>query len=170
MNMKPKTKVPSLSFPLVNDTQWNLEQQEPKTFTLIVAYRGKHCPVCKKQLEALQDQLDDFTDRGISVVAVSMDSEERAKSSYKEWDINDVPVGYGMKEETARELGLYISESISEKEPKKFSEPGLFLIKPDGTLYSSSIQTMPFARPQWDDLLKGVDFITKKDYPSRGAH
>ena len=53
-------------------------------------------------------------------------------------------------------------------EPEKFSEPGLFLVKPDGTLYAAFIQTMPFARPPLDQLLGAIDFIKEKDYPARG--
>ena len=47
-------------------------------------------------------------------------------------------------------------------------EPGLFLVRPDGTLYAASIQTMPFARPHVADVLAAVDYITKKAYPPRG--
>jgi hypothetical protein len=52
------------------------------------------------------------------------------------------------------------------KVPK--SEPGLFLIRPDGTLYCSSVQTMPFARPHVGDVLQAIAFITEKNYPPRG--
>ena len=38
----------------------------------------------------------------------------------------------------------------------------------DGTLYWSAIQTMPFARPQFRELLSAVDFVISKDYPARG--
>lgn len=166
----PKTRVPNLQLPLVNDTQWKLDAQSPKFMTLLIFYRGLHCPVCKKQLEALKDQLSEFDERGINLVAISMDSEKRAKKSYDEWDIASIPVAYNLSEKDAREWGLYISEAISDKESEVFSEPGLFLIRPDGTLYSSSVQSMPFARPRWEDLLKGIDFIKKEEYPARGGH
>jgi hypothetical protein len=51
-----------------------------------------------------------------------------------------------------------------------FSEPGVFLIKPDQTLYYGSTQTMPFARPSFADLLAAVDFAIQKDYPARGEY
>ena len=53
-------------------------------------------------------------------------------------------------------------------EPALFNEPGLFLIKPDGTLYCASVQTMPFTRPQLADLLTALDFIAERNYPARG--
>ena len=164
----PKTKVPSLEVSLINDTNWKLSEQKPENFTLIIFYRGLHCPVCKAQLEDLASQLDKFTERGINVIAISGDTEKRAKISGEDWDIPSLPIGYNLSMEKAREYGLFISKAISDKEPDYFTEPGLFLIKPDGTLFFSSVQSMPFARPQFDDLLGGIDFIMKKDYPARG--
>jgi hypothetical protein len=44
----------------------------------------------------------------------------------------------------ARLWGLYVSAGHGE-EPAFFNEPGVFLVRPDGTLYYGSTQTMPFA-------------------------
>jgi len=46
-----------------------------------------------------------------------------------------------------KKWGLYISEEIGKssigiEEPAKFSKPGIFLIKPDKTLYYCATQTM----------------------------
>lgn len=75
----------------------------------------------------------------------------------------------------AREWGLYISTSrgmtsIGIEEPARFSEPGVFLVRPDGTLYYGAVQTMPFARPHFDELLAAIDFALAKDYPARGEY
>ena len=51
-----------------------------------------------------------------------------------------------------------------------FSDPGVFLVRPDGTLYYGSTQTMPFARPAFQDLLGAIDFAISKDYPARGEY
>lgn len=166
--IKPRTKVPSLEVSLINDEIWNIEKQNPDTFTMIIFYRGLHCPVCKKQIESLKTKLSDFTERGVNVVAISMDSEKRAKLSSEKWDVASVPIGYGMSEAKAREWGLYISKAVSDSEPDVFSEPGLFIIRPDSTLYCSSIQTMPFARPTFNSILMAIDFVVKEDYPARG--
>jgi hypothetical protein len=53
-------------------------------------------------------------------------------------------------------------------EPPLFSEPGIFLVRPDRTLYFSSVQTMPFARPHLADILGALDFVIAEDYPARG--
>jgi peroxiredoxin len=166
--IKPKTKTPELIVDLINDTQWELKKQEPEHFTMIVFYRGLHCPVCKKYLENIKTKLEDFSERGVNVIAISMDTERKAQKTSQEWDITSLPMGYELSEESAREWGLYISNGIKEAEPETFSEPGFFLIKPDGSLYCSSVQSMPFARPHLDDLLKAIDFVKEEDYPASG--
>jgi hypothetical protein len=54
------------------------------------------------------------------------------------------------------------------EEPKLFAEPGLFLTKPDGTLYWASISTMPFARAYFGEIAQAIDFALSKNYPARG--
>lgn len=68
--LKPGNKVPALMLPLTNDAQYDLAKQNADNFKLVVFYRGKHCPICKTYLEELAGKLDQFTKRGISVVAV----------------------------------------------------------------------------------------------------
>jgi hypothetical protein len=84
-------------------------------------------------------------------------------------------VGYGLSLKSARQWGLYISASrgvtsIGIEEPELFSEPGVFIVRPDGSLYYGAVQTMPFARPQFQDLLGAIDFAIAKDYPARGEY
>lgn len=83
--------------------------------------------------------------------------------------------GYGLSLAKAREWGLYLSRSrgttsIGIEEPALFSEPGLFLVKPDQTLYYGSVQTMPFVRPHFSELVSALDFVIKNDYPARGEY
>ena len=165
--IKPRTETPDLTIDLVDGKKWTLSEQSPEHFTMIIVYRGKHCPVCKKYLKTLEKHMQDFTHKGVSVVAISANTKELATESVKEWDIPNVPVGYNFPIEEARTWGLFISEGIKD-EPKVFVEPGLYLIRPDRTLYASSIQTMPFARPDLVDILKSIDFVVENDYPARG--
>ncbi len=164
----PREQSPKLSFPLTSGEQWSLNEQNPKSFTMIVFYRGLHCPVCKEYTKTLQKLKDKYADRGVDIVTVSMDSEEKARTSVQEWGIENLDVGYGLSEEQARNWGLYFSNSIKEEEPELFSEPGLFLVRPDGELYYAAVNSMPFGRPDPESLLQAIDFIQKNDYPARG--
>lgn len=84
-------------------------------------------------------------------------------------------VGWGLPLEVARAWGLYLSAgrgktSIGIEEPALFSEPGVFLIKPDNSIYYLSVQSMPFVRPSFAEMVQALDFVIKNDYPARGEH
>jgi peroxiredoxin len=168
MAIKPRTKVPALDLPLLGGGRFEVADRQPRSFTMIVAYRGLHCPICKTYIRDLDRKLDDFVQKGVDALAISTDTKERAEQSKSEWGIERLPIAYGLTIEKACEWGLFISASIKENEPALFAEPGLFLVKPDSTLYAASIHTMPFARPSFSDVPAAVDFVTQKNYPARG--
>lgn len=166
----PNEKTPDLDLPLTIRARFQLSAQTPENFTMLVFYRGKHCPVCKKYLEEIGSRLDEITEHGLSPFAISMDSSERAQVAGEDWATGDLPLAYDLSEKQAREWGLYISEKRPDSdEPEKFSEPGLFLIRPDGTLFFAQVQSAPFTRPSLDELLEGMEMVTKQDYPARGT-
>lgn len=137
--------------------------------SLVFFYRGVHCPICKTQMEELAGRRGELAEMGIETVAVSMDSEERARRQREEWDLGDMPIGYGLSEASAREWGLYISTKAKDAEPDIFAEPGIVAVNPDGSLYALWLQTVPFARPTLDGLKKGLSFVLDNDYPVRGT-
>lgn len=166
--IKPGCTVPNMDLPLVGGGRFCLSGEKPAAFAMIVFYRGLHCPVCQSYLRDLNRKLADFENAGVSVVAVSSDSAERASTAKAEWGLDALRLAFDLPIQLARDWGLYVSRGISDKEPAEFVEPGLFLIKPDRTLYAASVQTMPFARPSFADILAAVQFVIKNDYPARG--
>ncbi|MUP45536.1 redoxin domain-containing protein [Gramella sp. BOM4] len=169
-NLKPGQQVPDLILDTTKGVKWNLQESKPENFTLLIVYRGIHCPVCKKYLEELNEKVDDFRDKGVEVVCVSSNAKELAYQTVEEWEVENLDIAYGMDTEEGRKWGLYVSEAIKESEPEAFLEPALFIIRPDNSLYSASIQSMPFARPRIEELLKSISFVIKEDYPARGSH
>lgn len=169
----PRQKVPSLALPEVGGGTWKLSDQSPESFTMIVFYRGLHCPICSRYLGNLNAKAGDFASKGVGIVVASSDTEERAGAAKSEWGLDKLNVAYGLDLDAAREWGLYISSgtgktSTGHEEPALFNEPGLFLVRPDGTLYFGTTQTMPFARPSFADILGAVGFVLDRNYPARG--
>jgi peroxiredoxin len=152
----------------VGGGEWSLADRSPDNFSMLVFYRGLHCPVCRRYLRELEGLVTDYSERGVETVAVSMDDRDRAERAREEWELSELPLGYGLDEETARAWGLYLSAAIKEEEPELFSEPGLFLVEPDGEIYYAAINSMPFGRPSLEEMLKSVDFVLGKEYPARG--
>jgi peroxiredoxin len=167
--LMPLQPVPELDLPLVGGGRFVLSDSRPELFTMLLFYRGYHCPVCHNQLDDLKEKLPRLAELGVEPLAVSMDSEVRAGESVEEWELEGLRVAYGMSERTARAFGLYISSAISDKEPERFSEPGLLLVNPDRTLYFASIQTSPFTRPPLDELIQGLGYVKSHGYPARGT-
>ena len=169
----PRQAVPALEVATIDGGTWCLVDQAPAHFTLIAFYRGLHCPICSNYLGDLHRRLDDFAATGVGVIAVSSDNEDRARQAKADWKLDQLSIGYGLSLDQARAWGLYISSgqgktSIGVEEPALFSEPGLFLVRPDGTLYFGAVQTMPFARPRFADIHQAVKFVIDMDYPARG--
>lgn len=169
----PRQTVPPFAVATVDGGVWRLAERTPPHFTLIVVYRGLHCPICKGYLADLERRLPGLQERGVEVIAVSSDDEARARRAKAEWGLETLTVGYGLDLATARRWGLYVSAGLGAtsagvEEPPLFVEPGLFLVRRDGTLYFASVQTMPFARPHFTDIAKAIEFVLAKDYPARG--
>ena len=169
----PRQAVPALEVATIDGGIWRLADQAPAHFTLIAFYRGLHCPICSNYLRDLQRRLDDFAASGVGAIAVSSDEEDRAGQAKADWKLDQLTIGYGLSLDQARAWGLYISSgqgktSTGVEEPALFSEPGLFLVRPDGTLYFGTVQTMPFARPHFADIHQAVKFVIEKNYPARG--
>ncbi len=165
---RPGTAAPVLELPVVGGATFRLGDRTPELFTMLVFNRGLHCPVCRAQLSELDRRFDELAQRGIDVVSICGESEERATRMRDEWKLEKLPLAYGLSEAQMREWGLFVSHGISDDEPAVFNEPGLFLISPDGTVYYESILSMPVGRPRLDDLLGGIDYWTANDYPARG--
>lgn len=173
MTIKPGQPAPALEVDTAGGGRWSLAAQKPEQFTMIVFYRGLHCPICRKYTVELNGMVEEFGKRGVSILVVSTDPKARAEEAKSKWGLPNLTVGCGVPIEAAREWGLYISAghgptSTGVEEPALFAEPGLFLVKPDGTLYWGSTSTMPFARPHFSEILQAIDFAVAKNYPARG--
>lgn len=173
--LMPRQKTPDLSVPLVGGGRFDLSTETSERGTIVCFYRGLHCPICARYLGEFEKLVDDFAARGCGSVAISSDGQERAAAMAEKVGGGKLRYGHDLPLPVARDWGLYISTSrgktsIGIEEPALFAEPGLFLINPDQTLYYMSVQTMPFVRPHFRELLGAIDFAIENDYPARGEY
>lgn len=171
----PRQKTPNLTLPLLDGTQFDLTTEGSDRGTVICFYRGLHCPICANYLKELEKRVADFAERGVTCVAVSSDGQERTQAMADKIEAKSLRFAYDLPLDVAREWGLYISTSrgktsIGIEEPALFSEPGLFMVTPEQTLYYGSTQTMPFVRPHFSELVSALDFAIANDYPARGEY
>jgi peroxiredoxin len=163
----PGKPMPTMTLPATDATDARIGGGG--TWQMVVVYRGRHCPLCRKYLKVLGGLADDFKSIGVDVVAVSGDPRDRAREEAAEegWAF---PVACELSLDQMRTLGLYISEPRSAQETDRpFPEPGLFITNPDGILQIVDVSNAPFSRPDLHRILGGLRFIQEKNYPIRGT-
>ncbi len=171
----PRRKTPDLKVETLDHGRFDLSAESSERGTVICFYRGLHCPICANYLTEFEKQAPAFAERGVATIAISSDDQERARAMADKIDVKALRFGYGLPLATAKAWGLYISTSrgktsIGIEEPALFAEPGLFMVTPDQSLYYGSVQTMPFVRPHFSELVAALDFAIAKDYPARGEY
>ncbi len=171
----PRQKTPDLSLPTLDHGQFELSAETAERGTVICFYRGLHCPICANYLTELEKRVGDFAERGVATIAVSSDGEERTRAMAEKISASKLRFGYDLSLTKAKAWGLYISTSrgktsIGIEEPALFSEPGLFMVTPQQTLYYGSVQTMPFVRPHFSEPVGALDFAIANEYPARGEY
>ncbi len=164
----PRQPAPDLDVALAGGGNFRLTDQQPRHFTLVVFYRGLHCPICRTYLAQLDRAVQELEGLGVNVVAVSGDSEDNAQRSVDEWKLSHLAVGYGLTVDSMRQWGLYVSKGVKDPEPELFGEPGIYLIRPDHSVYMAALNSMPAAQPRIDDLVAAIKFFIDNDYPARG--
>ena len=73
MAIKPRQPAPRLEVKQLDGTAWRLQDAKPEKFSMIVVYRGLHCPVCKAYLGELETKLPEFAKRGVKPIGLSVD-------------------------------------------------------------------------------------------------
>ena len=171
----PRQKTPDLTLPMIDGTTFDLSSENSERGVVICFYRGLHCPICATYLKELERLTPEFAKRGVTTLAVSSDGKDRAEAMAEKIEAQALRFAYDLPLDKAKEWGLYIStsrgkRSIGIEEPALFSEPGLFMVTPEQSLYYGSVQTMPFVRPHFSELVGALDFAIDKNYPARGEY
>lgn len=171
----PRQAAPALAVPTLDHGTFDIATAAPARGTVICFYRGLHCPICATYLTEFEKQAAAFAERGYDAIAISSDDADRARAMADKVGAKALRFGYRLPLSVARDWGLYISTSrgktsIGIEEPALFSEPGLFIVNADRSLYYVSVQSMPFVRPGFRELLSAVDFAIEKSYPARGEY
>ena len=180
MTSRVQTNAPALNLPTLSGETFNLSNEKPDSFTIVVFYRGLHCLICINYLQEIEENFETLTKAGINLVAVSMDPEEKAHATVDKvsnnMDLSDssqfkTRIAYGLTESDAGTWGLYLSSKIEgSSEPDVFSEPGLFVMRPDNTVFMAQVQSAPFARPNIAQLVGGLSYAKEHKYPARGTY
>ena len=90
---------------------------------------------------------------GISVVAASIDTEDKSKEVADEVNF---PIGEGVSREIADALGSWWEDRRS------IIQPSEFILGPDNKVMASSYSDGPLGRMQADDMVKLISFYESR--------
>jgi peroxiredoxin len=162
MRTAPEDTMPAIEAELVGGGAWRLAEEHPAKLALLVFYCGLHCPICPNWLRKLERVVPRFVEHGVSVIALSCDTRERAAQAKRGWKLTELRVGYGVEAEDARKAGLYLSE----EKGRLYTEAAILAVKPeDGTLYAAWVQSQPHARPRFAEVLSALEGWLANDLP-----
>ncbi|GAB2692031.1 redoxin domain-containing protein [Aliiglaciecola aliphaticivorans] len=167
----PKIQISDSKGNLANLSEAAHSASATDRWSLVVVYRGYHCPICLKYLNKMTEYTEKLNNLKIDIVAISADTPEQLNKMIDKGLDTNFPVLTGLTLTQMNALGLYISDPMSDSETDHpFPEPGLFLVNPEGDTVMIEIANAPFIRPDLEQLVNGIEFAFENDYPVRGTH
>jgi peroxiredoxin len=124
---------------------------------VLVFYPLDWSPGCSRQLELYQQELDEFTGRGVQLVGISVDS----IYSHGAWAAVrgiSFPLlsDFAPKGEVARRYRVW-------RTPDGFSERALYLLDADGVIRYAHVSPYLHHLPDFDELLRAMDGVTSRE-------
>ena len=167
--IQPADVFPDIQFKMMDGSTKQLGGKSSR-WTVLVAYRGDHCPRCKTYIAKLEELAKSYADREVDLYLASMDPEPVAKRTIEEnnWTL---PVAHSMSVEDCQRLSLFLTDHEEGAELSGcYSEPGLYLINPEGLTQVIETSNSPSVRPDLEVVLDGIIGTQDRNLPIRGLH
>jgi len=136
---------------------FNLSQSTKGKYAVLVFYPLDFTFVCPTELIALDHRIDEFTSRGVEVIAVSIDS-HFTHNAWRNTPINEGgigPVRYTMAADIAHSV---VKDYDVEAAAPAVAYRGSFLIDREGVVRHQVVNDLPLGR-NLDELLRMVDAL-----------
>lgn len=148
-----------------------LELVEDEAIVLFF-YRGGWCPFCSFQIREMTQAFDDFADRGVRPVAISVDQPDKAAQTEAAFEIpfpvlsdSDLAVHEAFsvvyeadEDEVERLAGMGMDiEEASGRDHNSYAIPGIFIIDAEGMVQWAHADLDYSVRPSTDQLLDVID-------------
>lgn len=164
--------MPDVSAKNSDDEEVRLQEIGDDSSLMVFFYRGGWCPFCNFQIREITEAYEQFSDRGILPVAVSVDQPDKAAETDRAYDIPfpvladpDLEIHQGFnvtfeadEEEVEQLAGFGIDlEAASGRDHNTFAIPGVFIIDSDGTVTWAHANLDYRVRPSVEQLLSVID-------------
>jgi peroxiredoxin len=126
-------------------------------WVLLVFYRGYRCSFCQFDLRSLQEHLDEFTARGVRIVAISVDGSDVTRKHAKKKGLTLTFLS-DSEAEVIRRYDLLRERSGLRR--AEVARPAQFLIDSGGTIRWINLSEDMRVRVRPQDILKVIDELT----------
>ena len=136
---------------------FNFASATKDKYAVVVFYPLDFTFVCPSELIALDHRMDEFTSRGVEVIAVSIDS-HFTHNAWRNTPINEGGIGqvrYTMAADMAHSI---VKDYDVEAEAPAVAYRGSFLIDQKGMVRHQVVNDLPLGR-NMDDMLRMVDAL-----------
>lgn len=136
--------------------EFNLAKAINGKFGLVFFYPLNFTFVCPSELIALDHRIDEFKERGVEVVAVSIDS-QFSHHAYRNTPVEKGGIG-AVRYTMAADVNHAISQAYGVEHPAGVALRGAFLIDKQGIVRAQLVNDLPIGR-NVDELVRLFDAI-----------
>jgi peroxiredoxin len=146
------TPAPDFVLPDADNTPVRLSDFRGRPVALVF-YPLDWSPGCSVQLDLYEQELDEFTSRGVQLLGISVDS----IYSHGAWAVArgitfPLLADFNPKGEVARRYGIW-------REPDGFSERAVYLVDGDGMIAWAHVSPKLHHLPDFDELVTALDAV-----------
>ena len=139
---------------------------------LMVFYRGNWCPHCKKHLASLQENLNEFIEKGVFVMVITPESEIRTKETAEKWEtnfsiihdvdnkiMNDYKVAFEVNKENVPNYYGYVTNKVAAYNVENnnvLPVPATYIIDQNGKITYVQYDTDYKNRSDFSEILKSL--------------
>jgi peroxiredoxin len=162
--LRPDDQFPSLSVARVGGGTLVLPDDLAGHFGVILFYRGSWCPYCNAQLSAFQRALDQVTDNGAMLVALSVDDEAASQALIDKHGLQ-YPVGHSANARAiAAATGAFFND-----DPAFLQSTG-FVLDPAGRLAVSVYSSGAIGRLVPSDVVGLIRYLRQHSEAASSSH
>ncbi len=138
-------------------SNFNLHKTLQGKYGLVFFYPLDFTFVCPSELIALDNRMNDFKERGVEVIAVSIDS-QFTHNAYRNTPINQGGIG-AVKFTLAADIQHHVCQAYGVEHPAAgVAFRGAFIIDKNGMVRSQMVNDLPIGR-NIDELLRLIDAV-----------
>lgn len=132
-------------------------QQYLGQVVLLVFYRGFWCNSCRRQLGQFRSEFQEFADREVTVLAVSVEPADETRRAIKD---ESIPFVF-LRDPTLEVITSYGVRHRRDGDEPDIAHPGVFVLDQEGIVRFAYVGAYPEDRPALGTILLALDQLDR---------